>query len=448
MRYFYLTVLIFFLGAIQASKYLNLNEIRSMLENSRNAGAKEKIQGQGSMKRIQDTMNEDGNDRKLARNKANVLKKVQFHKVDKNPDRDLFSPKLPESIDKKIGREYFLMDPVLNELRRRGRLTDFRKKGSDESDSSSLGLPDWKQEWDELWLQKKFEALNSSIIRGDVVNMAAARPWGTQCGDPHQHDAPWGTCMLAAECEPEYRIYRGDIHCGNTMYICCAILATKYDMYNGLDISFEDSEFGTDTAELNRQHDAPDKNNGKKDKDKNKRKKEREKRKNKILKNIRKIIKEIRKILNNAYRNGTNERKKKTKQLKKFIESMKKQYKKDRQSVVQVHDFELIKIDDELKAKLDQIQSVNENFMSNDTFRNIIINGSLSKRKLKRLLRSHPELAKYMNMKLKRRNTLKHKRRSGIDLTAGLDPGDRASRSLQLKPKKLDYDVEYGMLYY
>lgn len=250
--------------------------------------------------------------------------------------------------------------------------------------------------------------------------------------------------MLPAECEPEYRIYRGDIHCGNTMYICCAIVGTKYDLYNGLDISFEDSEFGTDTNELIHQNEDASKKD--RSKDRNKRKRDREKRKKKILRKIRKIVKEIRKILGNAYKNATSERKKRTKQLKKFIESMKKQYKKDRQAVAKVHDTDMIKIDDNLKAKLDHIKGLNENFMTNETFRNIIVNGSLSKRKLKRLLRSYPDLAKYM--KQKRRSSLKNKRRSGIDLTIGVDSGDRAHQSAKLKPDKPDYDVEYGMLYY
>ncbi|KAJ8723697.1 hypothetical protein PYW07_007677 [Mythimna separata] len=333
------------------------------------------------------------------------------------------------------------MDPVLNELRRRAEEVKRRRGSSSESESSSTDSEEqfWKDQWDEHWMQKKFEALNSSLLRGDVVNMAAARPWGVPCGDPNQHDAPWGTCMLPAECDAEYRIYRGDYFCGRTAYICCALLVTNYDMYQGLDVSFEGSSFQTDSFEKKRDS----KKKGKKSRDskKRKRKNERERRKKKIAKSIRRIVSEIRSILTKAYRNGTAQRKKKTRELKKFIELMKKQYRKDRKAVVNVHEYELVKIDENLKKKLDKIKGVNEAYMTNDTFRDIVVNGTVNKEKLRTFLRQHPDLAE----------AFKH-RRTGLNLKPGValeqDSEVEEPESKEKKPKVLDYDLEYGMLYY
>lgn len=76
---------------------------------------------------------------------------------------------------KTIGKEHYQLDPVLNFLKRR----DFRRKrkqssSSEASSSSSVEMQDWKDEWKEHWIQKKFEAINSTDPKGDVVNMVAA----------------------------------------------------------------------------------------------------------------------------------------------------------------------------------------------------------------------------------------------------------------------------------
>lgn len=266
---------------------------------------------------------------------------------------------------------------------------------------------------------------------------------------------PWGSCMLAVECEPEYRIYRGDYFCGRTSYVCCALLVTNYDMYQGLDMSFEGSSFQTDSNEKDRE-DNKKKDKKKRSSQKRKRKRERNKRKKKIQKSIKRIVKEIRSILNKAYRNGTSQRKKKTRELKRLIELMKRQYRKDRKAVVNVHESELVKIDEKLQAKLDKIKGVNENYMANDTFRDIVVNGTINKAKLRNFLRTHPELAELF----------KH-RRTGLNLKPGvleLDSNSEMegpnseievpkSEIVKQKPKKrshkmFDYDVEYGMLYY
>ncbi|XP_045537807.1 uncharacterized protein LOC106708564 [Papilio machaon] len=290
------------------------------------------------------------------------------------------------------------------------------------SSSSSVEMQNWKEEWKDIWLAKKLEALNSSIPKGDTVNMAAARPWGVPCGDPNQHDMPWGTCMLPMECEAEYRIYRGDFSCGRTTFVCCALQLSTYDMYGGFDISFQDSSLETDSEEKRmRDVNSRERRERKKKREKRKRKRDRDKRKRKIKKNIQNIIKEIRKILDRAYKNGTAMRKKKTKQLKRFIKELKKQYRKDRQSVKDIHEMEIIKVDAALMKKLNQIRVVNRNFMKNATFREIIINGTMTKKQARMLLESYPDLEGYMT-------------RRAAPAGAAHTPAD--------------YDIEYGYFYY
>ncbi|CAH2044632.1 unnamed protein product, partial [Iphiclides podalirius] len=290
------------------------------------------------------------------------------------------------------------------------------------SSSSSLELYPWKEEWKNIWLKKKLEALNSSVPSGDTVNMVAARPWGVPCGDPNQHDMPWGTCMLPMECEAEYRIYRGDLSCGRTQFVCCALQLTNYDMYQGFDLSFDQTSMETDTEEKKwRDLSSREQRDKKRRKEKRKRKRDRLKRKRKIKKNIRKIIREMKKILNRSYRNGTTKRKRKTKQLKRFIKELKKQYRKDRQAVKDIHEMEMIKVDAGLMKKLNQIRLLNRNFVRNTTFRDIIVNGTMNKKQARMLMDAYPELEEYFL-----------KRRSG---------GGRS-------PDGLDYDIEYGYLYY
>ncbi|XP_063895834.1 uncharacterized protein LOC110382798 [Helicoverpa armigera] len=456
MRYLYIFLLILSLSAIKGSVYTNLkdNVLRNaaMLDESKkDTGASKSPTG--SMRYYQNKKQQDEKDKKSAQNKATVLKKVRTHEDTLNLGKDIAS-KMTENIDKRIAKEYFLMDPVLNELRHRryrglAKSKDFRrhKKQVEEEEpqtSSDLEMKFWLDEWDEHWMQKKFEALNSSQPRGDVVNMAAARPWAVPCGDPNQHDMPWGNCMLPPECDAEYRIYRGDSFCGRTAYVCCGLQVTNYDMYQGLDISFEGSSFSTDSNEKNAQTGSKEEDNKKKEAERNKRKRDRDRRKRKIRESIRRIVSEIQKILDRAYRNGTTQRKRKTKELKKFIELLKKQFRKDRKSIVNVHQVEMVKIDDGLQARLDQIGDMNENFMSNDTFRDIVVNGTVNKDKLAQYIRVHPELAKIF----------KNRRMGSIEVNPEKieephDPGPLGEQlTRENKEPVIDYDVEYGMLYY
>lgn len=123
------------------------------------------------------------NDVESAQKKAEILIRSRIRDEELNDDNipDLI-PALEEG-----KRELFRIDPVMNSWGRRrkgyAREMDGRRKHhkeenistSVESSSSSQELKDWKQEFREQWLQKKFDVLNQSIPdRGDQVNMVAA----------------------------------------------------------------------------------------------------------------------------------------------------------------------------------------------------------------------------------------------------------------------------------
>ncbi|CAH0728603.1 unnamed protein product, partial [Brenthis ino] len=360
--------------------------------------------------------NRQHKDAEVAKQKAEVLKKVKIYEKQLDALQDL------DSVNQRYQR-----DPVLNFIGRRWNRDKRSKKKPDTSysSSSSIELKKWKDEWKDLWMQKKLEAINSSVPKGDTVNMVAARPWGVPCGDPNQHDAPWGTCMLPMECEAEYRIYRGDYFCGRTKFICCALQITNYDLYAGFDVSFADSSLATDTEEKNnRVRGSKERKRRKKIRDKKRRLRERVKRKRKIKRTIQKIIREIRIILNRSYKNGTTSRKRKTKQLKKFIKSLKNKYITDRKAVKDIHEMELIKIDAALMKRLNEIRGMNQQYVRNATFRAMIANGTISKQNARMLIKAYPELA----------DMLQTRRR-------GRSRGDR-------RKDYLDYDIEYGYLYY
>lgn len=179
MKYFYITLLILSFNVIQASIYSNLKQnVLSLLQRAsedKELGYNKAETTRGPVRYFQYKKQEDARDAKSAQNKATILKKVRTHEENLNIGKDMPSSKLTATVDKKIGREYYHMDPVLNELKRRSQ--SFRRQASEEeavSSDSSLDMKFWMDEWDEHWMQKKFEALNSSEPRGDVVNMVAA----------------------------------------------------------------------------------------------------------------------------------------------------------------------------------------------------------------------------------------------------------------------------------
>lgn len=247
--------------------------------------------------------------------------------------------------------------------------------------------------------------------------------------------------MLSMECEPEYRIYRGDLYCGRTSFVCCALELTTYDMYQGFDVSFEGKSISTDTEEI-----FQDKTKHRSNK--KRRREARLRRKKKIKVTIKKIIKEINKILNRVYTNATHRRKKKTQQLKRFIKFLKTEYKKNRHVVQDLHEQAIVKIDGELMKKLYDIKEMNRNFMKNQTFADIVVNGTMTKEGARMLIQAYPELQEFIDRTspapppIVRMADVRNRRFGGAGLVS--------KEKTDLKPKGdyLEYDVEYGFLYY
>ncbi|XP_022818072.1 uncharacterized protein LOC111350664 [Spodoptera litura] len=394
-------------------------------------------------------------------------KEVKSHDEEKDIEHNSAFSKTTESSHMKVDK-----DNYNNPLDRVQENMVGRRKLSDEtSESSDMDLPHWKDEWKELWIEKKFEALNSTMPRGDAVNMLAARPLGSSCGDPNQQDAPWGSCMRPQDCDAEFRIYRGDQYCGKSTYVCCALVANKYDLYGAIDFSFAGSSFETDSNEILANTKAgvsKEVEIKERKREKYKREVERNKRKKKIIRNIKQVVKEMKSLLNKAFTNRTLEKRTKTKELKQFITNLKKKFKKDRKAVIDVHHHEIRQYDDKLQNKLGKVKYLNENFMTNYTFRELVVNGSLNKPLFMAILRSSPDMMSYIQNKirtdgidldhslkdeisdLKKQATnntqisaANNTRRSGLTL----DKSELGSGS-HISGYDSEYDVEYGLLYY
>lgn len=267
-------------------------------------------------------------------------------------------------------------------------------------------------------------------------------PWGLKCGDPNQHDMPWGSCMLAMECEPEFRIFRGDSFCGRTSFVCCALELTSYNLYEGFEISLEDKGLSTDSAEYTKEPGKRNVYNNKK-----KRQLQRLKRKKKIKKTIINIVTEINKILNRMYTNATKKKMIKTRKLKKFIKFLKTEYKKNRYVVQDLHEENMVKIDAELLKKLYHLKQMNQNFMKNKTFADIVINGTMTKEGARMLVQAYPELQEFIDGTAITSPSLvsqvvKSRRFGGGVLDRKKIPGFKPNGDY------LQYDVEYGFLYY
>lgn len=253
--------------------------------------------------------------------------------------------------------------------------------------------------------------------------------------------------MLAMECDAEYRIAKGDMYCGRTSFVCCALELTTYDMYEGFDVSFEGKSLSTDTEELR----LPEQKRKKYLVNLKKRRQARERRKKKIKKTIMSIILEINKILSTFYTNSTNKKKKKTKQLKRFIKFLKREYQKNRFVAKDLHEEAMVKIDTDLMKKLYDIKSMNLNFMKNQTFADIVVNGTMTKVGARMLIQAYPELQEFIDRpaastpgRLSLVPLLDVKtRRSG-----GAVVNSKEKRELKPQGDYLQYDVEYGFLYY
>jgi hypothetical protein len=105
----------------------------------------------------------DSSDAETAQSKSWFLKKIR--KKDKSSETD-------ERKRKEEPKLRYIKDPVLNSLGRRH--LHNKKISLTVSESSSLELTEWKDDWKEHWVLKKFEAINSTAPRGDVVNMLGA----------------------------------------------------------------------------------------------------------------------------------------------------------------------------------------------------------------------------------------------------------------------------------
>ncbi|XP_063539409.1 uncharacterized protein LOC134748551 [Cydia strobilella] len=388
----------------------------------------------------------------IARNKAETVKRVR-DSIERLNDDNLINNVATKS-NLRIG---YQLDPILNKVRRGG-------DSLSDSGSSSREFKDWKKEWQDMWKNIKVETKNfSTRVEGDVVNMVAARPWGVPCGDPSQHDMPWGSCVLPAECNAEYRIYKGDYFCGRTQWVCCSLNFHTYDLYQGLSVSLEESSMEIDSAvERERAKKKTSKERRKRtDRRRKRRKRLREERKRKIKRAIARIIKEVRRILDRAYKNGSKIRKKKTNTMKKFIKFLKRQYKLDRESAKDIHEMQMMEVDQAFMDKLNQIKELNSDFMTNDTFRNIIVNKTVTLRGAKMLVEAYPELQGFLPKEFTKGDYTRqgsarrsegssgssHRRgrarpKGGTRLRGGVvRPSNRRNRR-----KYLDYDVEFGLL--
>lgn len=150
--------LISYIRQVQARKRLKTAEDNS--ENSENNASEDQNDKEDGV--------QDKKDIKNARQKALVLSKAKGKEVELN--------QLPyqTGTDMDIGKVRYHMDPVFNVLRT-GNLRRLGSDGSSPSVSSSREFGDFKEQFRDLWLQKKYEALNSTIPGGDEVNMVAAR---------------------------------------------------------------------------------------------------------------------------------------------------------------------------------------------------------------------------------------------------------------------------------
>lgn len=115
---------------------------------------------------------EDVKDANAAKRKAEVLQRLKNYekrlnlieeagKVVKNPE---------------LEKQKYHRDAVLNLVKRSNyrRARDMKTDSETTDSSSSFEEMNWKDEWKQHWLQKKLEAINSSIPKGDKVNMVAA----------------------------------------------------------------------------------------------------------------------------------------------------------------------------------------------------------------------------------------------------------------------------------
>lgn len=120
---------------------------------------------------------------RLGNKETKYYKKHEIHKKLKRNSNEESDPVLNLPIvdieTGKIAKEFYEIDPVLNMLRNdiNTRRQDIHANKESESSqmSSSLEMGNFKDQFKDLWLEKKYEALNSTLPDGDQVNMGGAR---------------------------------------------------------------------------------------------------------------------------------------------------------------------------------------------------------------------------------------------------------------------------------
>lgn len=168
MQFIHIWLILFYLGSSQSSVYTNIREtVQSILSSARDESdspEREPTDKLNSLRYFRQQSSEAA-DNLQAQNKASILRIARTKEHRLNNGRDI--PPNRQSGDPRIGKEYYHMDPVLNHVKRRSRI-------SSEKTSSSLEMDDWKDQFNNEWLQKKIEAVNSTRYEGDQVNMVAA----------------------------------------------------------------------------------------------------------------------------------------------------------------------------------------------------------------------------------------------------------------------------------
>lgn len=256
----------------------------------------------------------------------------------------------------------------------------------------------------------------------------------------NQQDYAIGSCTLPYECPPELRIFRGDYQCGRNSFICCSGIYQEHDVYEAFDpTTVETSAFSTSSEEIRLAHRGSRETRGRKRlRKRNRTLKARYRRKRFIKKTIRKLAKEVRKELNRAFRNSTENRRHVIRNLKILIRKMKEKFRDERHVAKFQQDLDLANINLNLAEKLKKIRGLNYNFLTNDTFRSIIVNGSAA-RSGPKLFEAYPELDEaYPELAEEAPET----RRSGGNMMA------KKKRKKRKYKKKdyLEYDIEFGVL--
>lgn len=113
-------------------------------------------------------------DRKDVKKRENPRKK-NINYFSEEPDPIL---NIPMGDSGPIAKEFFEIDPVLNMVQsnvNRRHMDKSQTSESSDEESSRLEFGDFREQFKAFWLQKKYEALNSTILDGDQVIIGGTR---------------------------------------------------------------------------------------------------------------------------------------------------------------------------------------------------------------------------------------------------------------------------------